>query len=126
MELDLTPKGNVVATGEYSKNTKYLDIVHQTAPPTIRIRTTTFTVLGPDGFAAGEKSQGRLTDLRLERYVVVEDPLSLGHPELDVVGRAPGWPAPAASVGAGGKGRGGGGGSLSRGRGGARSGRKGL
>ena len=68
----------------------------------------------------------RQTDLRLERHVVVEYPLPLGHPELDVVGRAPGWPAPAAAVGAGGKGRGGGGGSLSRGGGGARSGRKGL
>ncbi len=68
----------------------------------------------------------RQTDLRLERHVVVENPLSLGHPELDVVCGAPGWPAPAASVGAGGKGRGGGGGRLSRGGGGAGSGRKGL
>ena len=68
----------------------------------------------------------RRTHLRLEGDVVVENPLSLGHPELDVVGRAPGGPAPAATVGEGGKGRGGGGGSLSRGGGGAGSGRKGL
>ena len=68
----------------------------------------------------------RQTDLRLEGDVVVENALSLGHPELDVVGGAPGWPAPAAAVGAGGKGRRGGGGRLSRGGGGARSGRKGF